>query len=543
MTILLMILPAHLLMKKLYSYSGWTTAWHSVAFHDTGVVFRGGREEILLDLGKFLLGQRGVGEQLEDLALRDVLVVLLPLHHHVTADLEARRVDLSVQNVLGNHFLLLVLVELVREEEDARPTVHNEQVVGNVLPLQHVAGHRNFLCQLVGIRSELKDKASHGVLEELAHTELLVRLVGVPGQVLGLHALHREGHVEEVALKVEMVDGRIRTQRVEPDLEARVVDLDRHVDGREEALGGHLLRNALQHLGHQKHVAVLDGRDVDVNEARVALDDLLLLIARSEVVRAELELEQDLVLPRLGEVELLGVELLANVVHAEFGLPLLGGTAHVELGDKLKAARHQLGGARAGEVLEESLIGLLVPRLQEHLLHERLAARGLALVVLDDGVLRLLRLGGVGGGRLHGLPRERGEVGQGAEALDPLADGVPHRHHHVGQLAQLLLVARRVVFGRLALLARPRLAPEEGIAAVNRLPLRHDLHSLQLKDALNGNPGKKMKKALACSNAMARAFTRLTDGSVDPSSTSSYSVSIVPRVVQLRTRFELTCLF
>merc|ERR1712072_993846 len=138
----------------------------------------------------------------------------------------------------------------------------------------------------------------------------------------------------------------------------------------------------------------------------------LLLVARSEVVNAHLELEEDLPLLGLGEVELLGVEVLAHVVHLEFSLPLLLGSAFVQLGDELEPAGNNLAWALGDVVLEEPLVALLVPGGQKHLFDQALPLHGLLVLVSDKN-----GCGGGGPGRLLDLLRIGEDRGGGAPSV------------------------------------------------------------------------------------------------------------------------------
>jgi len=113
-------------------------------------------KEVLLQSRELGLGERCVGQDLTDLVLGEILVILRSLHHHVSADLKASWVDLSVQDLLRNHAQSLVLVKFLREEKNSGSAIDDEEVVGNVLPLQNVASVADFHGELLEVRAELR---------------------------------------------------------------------------------------------------------------------------------------------------------------------------------------------------------------------------------------------------------------------------------------------------------------------------------------------------------------------------------------------------
>ena len=107
----------------------------------------------------------------------------------------------------------------------------------------------------------------------------------------------------------------------------------------------HLLRKLLEHAGHQQHVAVLDGADVDEHQIGVGGHCGVLDVARVRLTGG-LELKQHLLLGDLGEVELAVVKRLHHLVRAELRGALLCRPPLVELRNELEATGHHLYVAR-----------------------------------------------------------------------------------------------------------------------------------------------------------------------------------------------------
>mmetsp|Transcript_35757 Transcript_35757/g.88005 ORF Transcript_35757/g.88005 Transcript_35757/m.88005 type:complete len:306 (+) Transcript_35757:1693-2610(+) len=192
-------------------------------------------------------------------------------------------------------------------------------------------------------------------------------LVDAGWQTPGARALDGERFHQVIRLEVQVVDGGVRSEGVVADAEVGVAGLRGHVQrgeqrGRDDALG--------QPLGDaraQQHVAVLDGADVDEHHGgRVGRQrGRRVVLAAVQAHAPRLEAEQDLLLVRLGEVELAAVELLAHLVHGELGGALLGGAAFVELCHEPVLARDNLGLTRRDVVAEEPGGEAVLPAREE----------------------------------------------------------------------------------------------------------------------------------------------------------------------------------
>mmetsp|Transcript_2766 Transcript_2766/g.4428 ORF Transcript_2766/g.4428 Transcript_2766/m.4428 type:complete len:338 (+) Transcript_2766:973-1986(+) len=286
----------------------------------------------------------------------------------MAGDLEHRGVDAGGGDIGRDLSLGGTVGELLRDEEDTRAVVGDEQVEGYVPSLQALAARAHQLGEALEAVAKLEAQAAHWVVYHLAHRAAVAvaLLVHVAGQATGGRALDGERLHEIVGLEVQVVDGGVRAQRVVSHAEVRVARLGCHVQGGQQELGGDALGEAVGDARAQEHVAVLDGADVDENHGGVCGNRARNVeLRRAQRALTLLEAEQNLLLVCLGEVELAAVEVLAHGVHGELGGALLGGAPLVELRHKAKGAGHHFGLARGDVIAEEPRRELVLPRREQ----------------------------------------------------------------------------------------------------------------------------------------------------------------------------------
>mmetsp|Transcript_5291 Transcript_5291/g.15128 ORF Transcript_5291/g.15128 Transcript_5291/m.15128 type:complete len:450 (+) Transcript_5291:182-1531(+) len=306
-------------------------------------------------------------------------------------NLKDSRINLGLEDVLGQLLPGLALRKGVGQDEDSGALVHDEHVVGNVLGGETLAESPNEDGGILQVATRLKNEAVDGIVDELLDANggpalLLLRDQRRPRALQG----HRRGEV--VGLEVEVVDGGIGAERVVADPEVRVVGFVGQLEGQQQGVRRDQLGELVQDPRHEEDVAVLDGGDIDYHQVGGSRDHKGLLKLDVRVfVQLFLKREQNLTLPRLAKVELGLVEALDHLVHLKLGWPLLRGASLVQLGDKAHAPSHGVRGARGDVVPEEPLLHLGLPLGQNQRVEERLVEEidgiGRRVVVLRTGTV------------------------------------------------------------------------------------------------------------------------------------------------------------
>jgi hypothetical protein len=128
------------------------------------------------------------------------------------------------------------------------------------------------------------------------------------GEVEGAKASTHTPH-----LVVQVVDGGKGAQRVVAHAHVGVAHFQRKVQRRQHRGRVHQLRRVVQHARAQQDVPILDGRHIDEHQVGAGASTHALLEVGGLPIGCGLKRKQHLLVERLGEIELGGVKVLADL--------------------------------------------------------------------------------------------------------------------------------------------------------------------------------------------------------------------------------------